>query len=86
VKKTTVREVKVLRMLNQQNIVELKEAFRKKGIVCLVFEYLQFNLLEVLEKSSSGLKPELIRHYTYQMLKGLAYMHALNMIHRDIKP
>lgn len=57
VKKTTVREVKVLRMLSQQNIVELKEAFRKKGIVCLVFEYVQYNLLEVLEKSPGGLDP-----------------------------
>jgi cyclin-dependent kinase-like len=42
-------------MLNQSNIVELKEAFRKKGIVCLVFEYVHNNLLEVLEKSPAGL-------------------------------
>lgn len=81
-----MREVKVLRMLNQTNVVELKEAFRKKGIVCLVFEYVQNNLLEVLEKSPSGLEPELIRSFSYQMLKGLAYMHSLGIIHRDIKP
>lgn len=37
VKKTTMREVKVLKMLQHPNIVELKEAFRKKGIVYLVF-------------------------------------------------
>jgi cyclin-dependent kinase-like len=48
VKKTTMREVKVLKMLHHPNIVELKEAFRKKGIVYLVFEYVQNNLLEVL--------------------------------------
>jgi len=33
VKKTTLREVKVLRMLNHPNIVSLAEAFRRKGKV-----------------------------------------------------
>ena len=31
VRKTTLREVKVLRMLRQRNIVHLMEAFRRKG-------------------------------------------------------
>lgn len=30
-RRTTLREVKMLRMLRQDNIVELKEAFRRKG-------------------------------------------------------
>lgn len=45
VKKTTMREVKILKMLKHPTTVELKEAFRKKGIVYLVFEYVQNNLL-----------------------------------------
>jgi cyclin-dependent kinase-like len=32
-----MREVKILKMLKHPNVVELKEAFRKKGIVYLVF-------------------------------------------------
>jgi cyclin-dependent kinase-like len=43
-----MREVKILKMVRHANLVELKEAFRKKGIVYLVFEYVQSNLLEVL--------------------------------------
>ena len=43
-----MREVKILKMMNHPNIVELKEAFRKKGIGFLVFEYVENNLLEVL--------------------------------------
>ena len=32
-----MREVKLLKMLKHSSVVELKEAFRKKGIVYLVF-------------------------------------------------
>jgi cyclin-dependent kinase-like len=55
-RKTTIREVKVLRMLRQDNIVQLKEAFRRKGRLYLVFEYVERNLLEVLEESQKGVE------------------------------
>lgn len=73
-------------MLEHENVVKLKEAFRKKGIVFLVFEYVNNNLLEVLEKQPSGLHPETIKQIIYQVLKGIAYLHSLNIAHRDIKP
>ncbi|KAK2083067.1 Cyclin-dependent kinase-like 5 [Saguinus oedipus] len=46
VKETTLRELKMLRTLKQENIVELKEAFRRRGKLYLVFEY--------VEKGSTG--------------------------------
>lgn len=39
VHKTTLREVKVLRMIKHPNVVQLKEAFKRKGRLFLVFEY-----------------------------------------------
>ncbi len=45
----------MLRMLRSENIVELKEAFKRKGRIYLVFEYVEKNLLEVLEASPGGL-------------------------------
>ena len=56
VHKTTLREVKILRLLKHDNIVQLKEAFRRKGKLYLVFEYVEKNLLEVLEEHPSGLE------------------------------
>ncbi|RLN50163.1 hypothetical protein BBJ29_008976 [Phytophthora kernoviae] len=61
VRKTTLREVKMLRFLKHGNVVALKEAFRRKGRLYLVFEYVEKNLLEVLEEKPNGIDSELIR-------------------------
>jgi cyclin-dependent kinase-like len=50
VRKTTLREVRVLRMLRQVNVVHLKEAFRRKGKLYLVFEVRESDVIfQVLE-------------------------------------
>ncbi|KAE9361355.1 hypothetical protein PF008_g1130 [Phytophthora fragariae] len=59
VRKTTLREVKMLRFLKHGNIVALKEAFRRKGRLYLVFEYVEKNLLEVLEDKPNGVDSDL---------------------------
>ena len=38
-KRLILREVKILKTLGHENIIELKEAFRKKGKIYLVCEY-----------------------------------------------
>jgi cyclin-dependent kinase-like len=86
VKKSILREVKMLRLLKHDNVVLLKEAFRRKGKLYLVFEYVEQNLLEVLEKKPTGLDPEEVRSYIYQLCKAIDYCHKNSIIHRDIKP
>lgn len=86
VRKTTLREVKVLRSLKHANIVSLKEAFRRKGRLYLVFEYVEKNLLEVLEDKPNGVESELVRRYIFQLCCAIHYCHVNNVIHRDIKP
>jgi len=86
VRKTTLREVKILRMLKHENIVELREAFRRKGKLYLVFEYVEKNLLEILEQQPSGLPPELVRRYIYQLCRAINWCHEHDVVHRDIKP
>ncbi|CAM9412552.1 unnamed protein product, partial [Scytosiphon promiscuus] len=86
VKKTTLREVKVLRMLRHPNIVCLKEAFRRKGKLYLVFEYVEKNLLEVLEDNPDGLPFEAVRGYIHQLCRAIDWCHHNGVVHRDIKP
>lgn len=85
-RKTTLREVKILRMLKHNNIVSLKEAFKRKSKLYLVFEYADKNLLEVLEEQPSGLDPEVVRAYIYQLVLAIHWCHSNSVIHRDIKP
>ena len=81
-----MRQVKILRMLKHENIVELREAFRRKGKLYLVFEYVEKNLLEILEQQPSGLPPELVRKYIYQLCRAINWCHEHDVVHRDIKP
>ena len=64
-KKTIMREVKMLRLLKYKNIVLLKEAFKRKGRLYLVFEYVEKNLLEVLEDNAVGIDPKRLRYFIY---------------------
>jgi cyclin-dependent kinase-like len=86
VQKTMKRELAMLQMLHHENVVEFQESFVSKGNFFLVFEYVEKNLLEVLEESPQGLSPKLIRSLVFQMCKAVAYLHKNNMIHRDVKP
>lgn len=85
-RKTTLREVKILRMLRHINIVCLKEAFKRKSKLYLVFEFADKNLLELLEEQPSGLDPEMVRAYIYQLVLAIHWCHSNSVIHRDIKP
>ncbi|XP_038836043.1 cyclin-dependent kinase-like 5 isoform X2 [Salvelinus namaycush] len=76
----------MLRTLKQENIVELKEAFRRRGKLYLVFEYVERNMLELLEELPNGAPPDKARAYIYQLIKAIHWCHKNEIVHRDIKP
>lgn len=86
VRKTSLREVRVLKQLRHDNVITLLEVFRKKGKLHLVFEYVEKTILEVLERKPNGLDEGEVRRYTYQLLRAVDYCHSHNVIHRDVKP
>uniref|UniRef100_A0A8C6VSS2 Cyclin-dependent kinase-like 5 n=1 Tax=Nothobranchius furzeri TaxID=105023 RepID=A0A8C6VSS2_NOTFU len=86
VKETTLRELKMLRTLKQENIVELKEAFRRRGKLYLVFEYVEKNMLELLEELPTGVPTDKVRSYIFQLIKAIHWCHKHDIVHRDIKP
>jgi len=87
VRKTMMREVRLLRLLSHgENVVTLHEAFRRKGRLYLVFEYAERNMLELLEHAPHGVPDWQVRLYTFQLLKAIAWCHHHGVMHRDIKP
>lgn len=86
IRKTSMREVKILKMTKHLNVVVLREAFRRKEKLYLVFEYMDRSLLEIIEENPQGISQEKIRLYTYQLLKATTYLHDRETLHRDIKP
>ena len=58
----------------------------RKGRLYLVFEFMDRNLLEVLEEKPDGLDRDSVRYFIYQLLKACDYFHSQNVMHRDIKP
>ena len=86
VKKTMKRELRMLQKLTHPNIVSFLEAYKRKGNLYLIFEYIPKNLLEILQENFHGLDQKLIRHFIYQLCKSIKYLHSQNIIHRDIKP
>lgn len=86
VRKTALREVRILKQLKHENIVSLLEVFRKSGKLYLVFECMDRTILEDLEKNPQGMDKMEVKKIFYQLLKALQFIHSSNVIHRDIKP
>ena len=87
VKQTATRELQLLRLLSaEEHIITLREAFRRKGTLYLVFDFAERNMLQLLEALPDGVPEWQARHYSTQLLQALGWCHANRVVHRDIKP
>ncbi|XP_034045543.1 cyclin-dependent kinase 12 [Thalassophryne amazonica] len=92
---TAIREIKILRQLKHRSVVNMKEIvtdkqdaldFKKdKGAFYLVFEYMDHDLMGLLESGLVQFSHEHIRGFMRQLMEGLDYCHKNNFLHRDIK-
>lgn len=83
---TAIREASLLKGLKHANIVTLHDIVHTKNSLTFVFEYLETDLGQYLELHKGGLHPYNIKLFLFQLLRGLAYCHNRQILHRDLKP
>jgi serine/threonine protein kinase len=89
------RELQIMKDLSHPNIVTLKHAFYTNGekpdevFLNVVMEYLSdtvYRMVKHYTKAKMNFPELLVKLYTYQISRGLIYLHESGVCHRDIKP
>ncbi|CAM9273161.1 unnamed protein product [Lampetra planeri] len=83
---SALREICLLKELKHKNIVRLHDVLHSDKKLTLVFEYCDQDLKKYFDSCNGDLDPETVKSFMYQLLKGLAFCHSRNVLHRDLKP
>ncbi|KAI9007438.1 kinase-like domain-containing protein [Phycomyces nitens] len=82
---TAMREIKLLQELKHERIIELQQIMVAKGSVYMVLEYMDHDLAGILGHPNFKFQASHAKSLVKQMLEGLAYIHHMGILHRDIK-
>ncbi|XP_068637541.1 cyclin-dependent kinase C-2-like [Aristolochia californica] len=98
---TAIREIKILKKLHHENVIQLKEIVtspgpekddqgrsdgnKYKGSIYMVFEYMDHDLTGLADRPGMRFTVPQIKCYMRQLLTGLHYCHVNQVLHRDIK-
>ncbi|GLB41753.1 putative protein kinase superfamily protein [Lyophyllum shimeji] len=83
---SAIREVKYLRELRHQNVIELLDVFSSKTNLNLVLEFLDSDLEMVIKDRSLVFLPADIKSWMAMTFRGLEFCHRNFILHRDLKP
>lgn len=83
---TAIREVSLLKECDHPNIIKLYEVIALPTSLYLVLEFLDMDLRAFLRRQGPYLDPLALRNAVCQCISGIAFCHAVRILHRDLKP
>lgn len=78
-------EIRILKLLNHDNIIRLHLVLHTLINTYIVMEYIDNKPLSSLI-NNGNLNEEQAKNLFTQIIKGVEYLHSLNIVHRDLKP
>ncbi|KAJ0919323.1 putative protein kinase ULK-Fused family [Helianthus annuus] len=79
------QEIEILRKLKHENIIQMLDSFESPQEFCVVTEFAQGELFEILEDDQC-LPEDEVQKIAKQLVSALHYLHSNRIIHRDMKP
>lgn len=80
-----IREVNIMERLRHRNVVQIYGASVEKDHPCLIMEHMELGSLKDLLATKIELNPEQQINIALDIANGLAHIHTLGVIHRDLK-
>jgi serine/threonine protein kinase len=91
--KRLLRELRLLRNLKHDNLLNLHDIMLPPALnvllwrdVYIVTDLMDTDLLYVINNKDQDLSDDHVQYLAFQLLAGIAYIHAASVVHRDLKP
>jgi len=83
---TVLREIKLMQAVRHPNVMSCLDVFPDGGVLHLVMEFMDGDLNKIIEDKRMTLTEAHVKCLGSQLLEGLAALHRLYFLHRDVTP